>query len=142
MPNRIAPGQLRLAHQGERDLLARWAAAYLTEIGDRGDPGEVISARIAGGQLFVWDHDGPVSMAAWTGKTPNGVRVNLVYTPVAMRRRGYATACVATLSQLLLRQGNAFCCLYTDLANPTSNAIYQRIGYQPVCDAGVYALGG
>jgi len=27
-----------------------------------------------------------------------------------------------------------FLLLYTDLANSTSNSIYQKIGYQPVCD--------
>lgn len=93
-----------------------------------------------GGRLFIWDDDGPVSMAAWTGKTPNGVRVNFVYTPPAFRGRGYATSCVGALSQRLLDQGNAYGCLYTDMANPTSNAIYRRLGYRPVCDAALYAL--
>ena len=79
-------------------------------------------------------------MAAFTGKTPNGVRVGFVYTPARSRRRGYATACVATLSQALLDQGNQYCCLYADLANSTSNNIYQRIGYRPLCDFADYAL--
>jgi len=63
-----------------------------------------------------------------------------VYTPRELRGRGFATATVAALSQLLLDQGHQFCCLYTDLANPTSNAIYQRIGYQAVSDSSVYRL--
>ncbi len=66
--------------------------------------------------------------------TPNGVRLNIVYTPPEHQRRGYATACVAALSQHLLDSGRSFCFLFTDLANPTSNSIYQKIGYRPVCD--------
>lgn len=58
----------------------------------------------------------------------------MVYTPPAARGRGYASACVAALSQRVLDDGAHFCMLYTDLANPVSNAIYQRIGYVPVAD--------
>ena len=79
-------------------------------------------------------------MAGWTGKTENGVRVSLVYTPSEHRGHGYASACVADLTSLLLAGGNAYCCLYTDLGNPTSNAIYQRIGYRPVCDVTDFSL--
>lgn len=64
--------------------------------------------------------------------------VNLVYTPPELRRRGYASACVAALSQLLLDAGWKFCCLFTDMSNPTSNHIYQQIGYTPVCDFNEY----
>ena len=88
----------------------------------------------------MWDNDGPVSMAGWTGKTLNGVRVTFVYTPPEFRRHGYASACVAALTQRLLDEGNRYCCLYTDLANPTSNRIYQQIGYRAVCDVADYAL--
>ena len=64
--------------------------------------------------------------------------VNAVYTPPEQRRRGYATAAVAVLSQRLLDTGYQFCCLFTDLSNPTSNTIYQRIGYRPLCDYNEY----
>ena len=73
-------------------------------------------------------------MAAAMGKSENGIRVGYVFTPPNCRRRGYATTLVAALSQQLLSGTCKFCCLYTDLANPTSNAIYARIGYRPVCD--------
>jgi predicted GNAT family acetyltransferase len=82
----------------------------------------------------------PGSMGGSTGKTPHGTRVNAVYTRKEWRGRGYATATVAALSQRLLDEDNRFCCLYTVLGNPTSNAIYQRIGYRPACDAAVYVL--
>ena len=61
--------------------------------------------------------------------------MNAVYTPPEWRGRGYATAAVATLSSELLGEGYAMCVLYTDLANPTSNRIYRRIGYEAVCDS-------
>lgn len=135
-------GQLRAASADDADLLERWVAAFITDtgFGEKNDPAEVVRARLESGRLFVWDDGKPVSMAGWSGKTQNGVRVNLVYTPDEYRRRGYATGSVAALSQQLLENGNSYCCLYTDLANPTSNSIYQRIGYRPVCDVGHYLL--
>ena len=71
------------------------------------------------------------------GLEESGIRVGPVYTPPGYRNRGYAGACVAALSQLLLDRGYGFCFLYTDLANPTSR-IYQQIGYEPVCDVVEY----
>ena len=61
-----------------------------------------------------------------------------MYTPPEQRGHGYASAATAALSQLLLERGRRFCFLFTDLANPTSNHIYQTIGYQPVCDVDIY----
>ena len=63
-----------------------------------------------------------------------------VYTPPALRRRGFASALVAAVSAVGLASGKEVCVLYTDLANPTSNSIYQKIGYRPVCDWVDYAL--
>jgi predicted GNAT family acetyltransferase len=67
-------------------------------------------------------------------------RINLVYTPPDLRRRGYATAAVSALTRRLLDSGRRYCCLYTDLANPTSNSVYRRIGYRPVCDIDEYSF--
>ena len=75
----------------------------------------------------------PVSLAGHAGETPNGARVGPVYTPPELRGRGYASALTAALTEQLLER-RRFCFLFTDLANPTSNSIYQRIGYRPVTD--------
>lgn len=139
-PARPAPGRLRPARESEADVLTPWVGDMLALIGDSRPAGDLARERITGGYLYVWEDGRPVSMAGWTGKTPNGVRVNFVYTPPTQRGRGYATAAVAALSQQLLDQGNRYCCLYTDLANPTSNAIYHRIGYRPICDAALYRI--
>ena len=87
---------------------------------------------------LLFDNNEPVSMVRKAGKTPNGNFVNFVYTPPSLRRNGYATECVAKLSKLLLEEGNKYCFLFTDLSNPTSNSIYQKIGYRPVIDENHY----
>jgi len=114
--------------------LVPWVDDFLEEMGEKDEPAAILSAAITDGRLFVWWDARPVSMAAWTRRTPNGICVNMVYTPPEQRRRGYAAATVSTLSDMLLGQGNSFCALYTDLSNTTSNSIYQRIGYQPILD--------
>ena len=86
------------------------------------------------GAWLVWDDGGPVSLAGYGNPTPSGIRVGPVYTPPEHRGRGYATSLVAELTAERLAAGLAFCFLFTDLANPTSNAIYARIGYEPVAD--------
>jgi predicted GNAT family acetyltransferase len=74
-------------------------------------------------------------MAGIAGPTPNGIRVQAVYTPPQHRQHGYASMLVARVSQLMLDSGKRFCFLFTDLANPTSNKIYQQIGYHHIADA-------
>jgi len=76
-----------------------------------------------------------VSMAGIVREMSTVCGVGAVYTPPFFRGKGYATSCVAALSQLMLDRGFAACALYTDLANPTSNSIYQKIGYKPLCDS-------
>jgi predicted GNAT family acetyltransferase len=134
-----APGRMRLGTPGDLELAIEWARAFTSDTGVwGGDPGPLARRLIEQERLFLWEDDDPVCMAAGMAETPNGIRVGYVYTPPDARRRGYASACVAALSQHYLDQGRRFCFLYTDLANPTSNAIYQRMGYQPVCDVEDY----
>ena len=88
----------------------------------------------------MWEDGGEVvALAAFGSPTPGGTRIGPVYTPPGRRRRGYATSLVAALSAWLLEHGRRRCYLYTDLANPTSNAIYRRIGYEQVAESAEYA---
>lgn len=144
------PGRLRPATADDRELLVEWFAGFNRDTGgasgaDAVSRAEAVVARYlgaAGGRaLYLWVDGVPVSVAGYAGLTPHGVRVGAVYTPPDKRRRGYAGACVAAVSQLLLDGGRRFCFLYTDLANPTSNHIYQEIGYRPVCDVSLYHFG-
>jgi predicted GNAT family acetyltransferase len=136
-------GAFRAATEADLPIVAQWTAAFTEEAGldDPSDPDDVARQRIREGSLFIWEDEQPVSMAAWAGRTGRIVRINYVYTPPEHRGRGYASACVASLTERLLDEGVVLCCLYTDLANPTSNKIYQAIGYRQVCDAAEYRLG-
>ena len=88
-----------------------------------------------GRTAYLWiDRGRPVSLTGAGGLTPNGIRVGPVYTPREDRGRGYASNLVARVSQELLDSGRTFVFLFTDLSNPTSNKIYQAIGYEPVSD--------
>jgi hypothetical protein len=130
------PGNFRPALESDLELAIAWARAFRKEedVWEPTDPAQIARDCLSQNGLFLWENGEPVSIAACRGKTPNGIRINLVYTPPQHRRRGYASACVAALTRQLLQQGNQVCFLFTDLANPVSNSIYRRIGYQPVCD--------
>lgn len=134
----LPPGRLREAGTEDVDLVSDWVFAFRQEalhetaILEKVRP--QVERLISEGKVFLWDDGGPVSLAASARPTRHGVSINQVYTPPQQRRKGYASACVAALSQLQIEAGYKYCCLFTDLANPTSNQIYIDIGYQPVCD--------
>lgn len=141
IPPAPIPGFLQPATEADLPLAAAWAYNFMQDAGLPGtaaEAAEIAGFRIADRDLFLWDDGGPVSMAAKTRRSTHGISISLVYTPRELRGRGYASACVAALSQQLLDAGWQFCTLFTDLANPTSNDIYQRIGYRPVCDFDEY----
>jgi uncharacterized protein len=135
-------GYLRAATPADRDLVIRWRRAFMEQaLGESAgeDEERAVDHLLRVGGLYLWeDENGPVSMAFAGRPTPNGKAVNLVYTPPGLRRRGYASACVEGVSQAVLDEGRRYCFLFTDLANPTSNHIYQEIGYRPVCDVDEY----
>jgi uncharacterized protein len=137
------PGRLRAATTADRDLLVTWVDAFVTEAAPEPGPFDaeewvehLFASPLRG--AYLWEDGGPVSLACSGGPTPNGARIGPVYTPPERRGHGYASAATAALSELLLERGRRFCFLFTDLANPTSNHIYQAIGYQPVCDVDIY----
>ena len=142
VPPRRPSGAFRRAALSDVEPLATWAddlnVVLRTEDPPPGE--ESVRKRIGQGRMYVWDNGAPVSMAACDGPTPRGMRINFVYTPPEHRGHGYASACVADLSQLLLDQGCRFCALFTDLANPVSNRIYARLGYRPVRDFDDYTF--
>ncbi len=134
-PETRAPGSMRVAADADRDRVAEFVRGFSSETHQfGGEPDARAQRLVTAGAIYLWE-DGEVrSMASSSGETSNGVRIGYVYTPSALRGRGYATTLVATLSQRMLDEGRTFCFLYTELANPSSNAIYKRIGYEPVCD--------
>jgi predicted GNAT family acetyltransferase len=146
-PQAILPegvsGSMRPYAEGDRDLVIAWMDAFVNEALPEPPPEDAEGwlrrtlSNPDGGVVLWVDGDRPVSFSGYGGLTPNGIRVGPVYTPPELRRHGYASALTAELTQLLLDRGRRFCFLFTDLANPTSNSIYQQIGFRPVADYSV-----
>lgn len=138
------PGSLRRATVADRDLLIAWNDEFVAEaFGERvptGHATRAVDTRLTSEQsgFAFWEDGGPVCMVGFSGPTPDGIRIGPVYTPPEFRRRGYGSAATAALSQELIDEGRRFCVLFADLDNPTSNHIYQEIGYEPVADLAVY----
>ena len=129
-------GRLRQAGLKDRSLMILWTRAFQHEIEESADDTESrVDRGLAAGQLWLWDRNGEtVSMAVAREPVDGVVRLSGVYTPPEKRKQGYAEACVHALSRRL-RDSGYRCILYTDLANPTSNSIYRRIGYRAVAEA-------
>lgn len=130
-----APGHLRKATVKDKPTIARWLIQFHQEaMGEdiRGEEMERAQKMLDADRLYLWENDEVVSMAASTRSTTNGISINAVFTPEEFRKKGYASSCVANLCRTLLNQGHAFCSLFTDAENPTSNKIYQDIGFKEV----------
>jgi predicted GNAT family acetyltransferase len=134
IPPRAVEGSFRQALTSDMDALLPFAQMFFREIREPlAEANLYLGRAIDEERLFVWcdPPDRIVSMAAFAGPTPSGVRVNFVCTPPALRGRGYASNCVAALTTRLLQTpGRTRVFLFTDLSNPTSNRIYQAIGYR------------
>ena len=135
--------------KNDESLILHWAKDFILEATPETTEEELarivfnLEKDIQKNKIFMLlDNDIPVTIVRKSGKTPNGNLVDLVYTPPSLRKRGYATECVAHLSKFLLDEGNKFCFLFTDLINPISNSIYQKIGYKPIIDVDQYEFMG
>jgi uncharacterized protein len=145
-PPRPTEGAMRDATPADQAVVARW----LSEFHDEATPDDPAqnyddTARRwinrQGRRLVIWEvADTPVSLSGITGPTPNGIRIGPVYTPPSLRGRGYASNLVAAATQSELDSGRRFVFLFTDLSNPTSNKIYEAIGYEAVADVDEYAF--
>ena len=137
VPPRGVPGSARQATVADAALVHPWVEAAFAEMAPDEDTtglAAMTDRMIAAGEVWLWCDGDPVSML-WTYPPQAwAVRVGGVFTPGPLRGRGYASAAVAAVSQHLLDHGARACCLYTNLANPTSNKIYQAIGYRAVQD--------
>ncbi|MFH8515313.1 GNAT family N-acetyltransferase [Streptomyces gelaticus] len=135
-PSPAPPGRPRAATTADRALLVRWHRAFADEVGQPAAHAErQVDERTASGGLTFWEADGaPVSMAGASPRLAGMVRIATVYTPPEHRGRGYAAAVTAEASRSAREDGAQEVLLFTDLANPTSNGVYRRIGYRPVSD--------
>ncbi|MET9930860.1 MULTISPECIES: GNAT family N-acetyltransferase [unclassified Streptomyces] len=147
-PDPAPAGRARVATAADTPLAAAWAREFVRDIGE--EPGEdytdYVTERISDGRLLLWEGDEregdgrggdggrPVSMACFSPVAEGQSRVHFVYTPPAARGRGYAAGVTTAATRAARDAGAAQVLLFTDLANPTSNALYQRLGYRPVTD--------
>jgi len=136
-------GAARRAGPGDRELLAGWLTAFVTEAmpqwavreTEQGRRSDVRDVPAPGTEIMLWEDGGrPVAFAQAGVPVAGMSRVGPVYTPAEHRGRGYGTAVTAATTAWALDAGAREVVLFTDLANPVSNAIYPRIGYRPVLD--------
>ncbi|MET9360754.1 GNAT family N-acetyltransferase [Streptomyces sp. NPDC006632] len=136
-PTSVA-GRARIAAMADLPLLTAWLEAFSTEAGLSSGQhvGELAARRIAAGQLVLWEAEaeGPVSLAATSAVLAGHARIGPVYTPPELRGHGYAAAATSAATRLAQGRGAGHVVLFTDLANPTSNALYQRLGYRRLRD--------
>ena len=134
----LAEGELRTPLKKEMNILVEWAAQFAEMVGNRVDVNTretMLHQRFEDGDLFVWSDGGqPVCMLMKNRPITHTIAISQVFTPTELRGRGYATAAVHNLTQNLLNAGYRSVNLFTDVNNPTSNHIYQQIGYQPVIE--------
>jgi len=136
-PDPLPPGQARTAVDADRGLLLAWLDAFHDEASPPGprESQREVDSRLRFGGLVIWEHAGaPVSLAGRTEPVGGLARIGPVYTPPELRGRGFGAAVTAAVTQAALDEGAEGVVLFTDLANPTSNTLYQRLGYQPVTD--------
>lgn len=130
-----AMGLTRAANRKDLRLLLKWTRQFVEESGideSERESEEVLHRYLENRQLFIWENQQPVAMAGYSGVTPNGVRVNMVYTDPAHRSRGYAGSLVNVLSQRLLADGHRSCFLYVESANIAANRVYSKLGFESV----------
>ena len=136
-PDPAPAGAPRTAGDSDAALLTDWVTAFASEVreAEGADHAAAVRERLSYGGLTLWETDaGPVSLASRTRQVAGMVRVGPVYTPPWSRGHGYGSAATAEVSRAALAEGADEVLLYTDLANPVSNSIYQRIGYREVED--------
>ncbi|MCT4352950.1 GNAT family N-acetyltransferase [Streptomyces sp. Je 1-79] len=136
-PDPAPPGRARTAVAEDIPLAVEWMRHFARDIGEDADVDYApnIEPRVADGRLHLWEtDDGPVSMASVSPVVAGQARVSPVFTPAGLRGRGYAGAVTHAVGRAALDAGAEQVLLFTDLANPTSNALYRRLGYRPVTD--------
>ena len=136
----LAPGHFETAGYRDMDTLIQWTLDFEAEAEVHPKHSAALAkaapeAKLIAGSIYKWTDKGEmVSLAAIVRKTRNTGVVGLVYTPPERRGKGYATSCVQLLSARMLQSGLKSCALFTDKANPTSNHIYRKIGYEPLTE--------
>lgn len=139
IPARPTDGYLKVVNDEYLDIYSDWFLKFIEEAlpnepSTLEEGRKFMAHKIARQDLFVWFNAAgkPVALNMTNRPTENGVAISFVYTPKEERGKGYASAVVAETSQRMFDSGKKFCMLYTDVTNPTSNGVYQKIGYKEI----------
>jgi GNAT superfamily N-acetyltransferase len=131
------PGRAVVAGAGHRARLIEWYGAFASEISEPGrDWAEMVDDRLSHDGLHVWESERgePLAFAGTSRPIAGMVRIAPVYTPPEQRGRGVAAALTAAVCRFARHAGAGEVLLFADLANPTSNRVYRRIGFVPVSE--------
>ncbi len=136
------PGTPRLAEEQDRSLLLGWHHEFVAETGViAGDGQASVADRLSYGGFVLWEDEGtPVALAGHSRVAFGAGRIGPVWTPPEHRGRGYGGAVTAAAARRLVERGAWEVVLFTDLNNPTSNALYRRLGFAPVHDVAVLEI--
>ncbi|GAA3807898.1 GNAT family N-acetyltransferase [Sphaerisporangium flaviroseum] len=137
-------GTSRLAGEADTGLAVRWMGEFQAEA-DPLSPSDnllpQVEERIGHGEFVLWEDGGqPVALAGFFTPIMGMSRIGPVYTPPELRRRGYGSVVTHAATRAAQEAGADLVLLFTDLANPTSNSIYQALGYRPVTDYAIISL--
>lgn len=133
-----AAGSARIVTASDLAQFAEWLAAFSAEATPHDPPlsRNGLEERAGSGNYLFWTVGGePASLAGITRRTTHGVAIASVYTPPALRNRGYAGSVVAALVERSYAAGKSFACLYVDLRNPASRRCYEKIGFRLLCES-------
>ncbi|QOV37440.1 GNAT family N-acetyltransferase [Streptomyces ferrugineus] len=137
-PRPLPAGRARLLGEQDLDQVMFWCGEFAKAVGEDVsiDAGSWAGTRYADKRYTLWETpDGtPVSVAGMNPLIGGQIQVDVVYTPAHLRGHGYAGAVTAEVSRAALAAGAKDVVLFADVANPTSNALYQRLGYRGLAD--------
>ncbi|MFJ4619696.1 GNAT family N-acetyltransferase [Streptomyces sp. NPDC088812] len=141
-PEPLPAGRGRILGEQDLEQVMFWCGEFAKAVGEDVsiDAGTWADTRFADKRYTLWETpDGtPVSIAGMNPLIGGQIQVDIVYTPAHLRGRGYAGAVTAEVSRAALAAGARDAVLFADLSNPTSNALYQRLGYRTLTDWAAY----
>ncbi len=136
VPPPATAGRTRPATLDDAATIAEWIVAFHRDTGSLVrpmDPRAQAERSINSGRLYVHEQRGvPLSLAGWSRPTGRTCSINLVYTPIESRRRGYARAITALVARELAARGTRDILLFTNEAEPGPNALYRSLGFAPL----------
>lgn len=143
-PDPLPAGRGRLLGEEDLEHVMYWCGEFARAVGEDVaiDADSWAGTRFADKRYTLWETpDGtPVSVAGMNPLIGGQIQVDVVYTPAHLRGRGYAAAVTAEVSRAALAAGAEDVVLFADLSNPTSNALYQRLGYRTLNDWASYTF--